>query len=449
MISRKGIAHPMITSRKSTVWFTLLIVTAVLFSVSCELEEPTSIWDLPDDPAAGDTPVITSIMPTDSSMAGVGEIQIAGEDFSDEMGANVVFFNDTQAEVVSDSETEIVILTPELTGDNLAVRVARQGAYLFSDAVSYRVIPSVVTHAELGPSEIPNSLGTDRDEFTYVSLATGYIRKVDRTGAAEDIKVPFLNASLKVGPDFDIYALWNLRSRGQLYRYYLDTTLAIECDTTWITDTTWTEVTCDTTEDVFYAEDIFVTFNTERLEGLDFDFDSDGNLWVGASTSLMHVTPDGSKTTADSYSDNVRGVRVVDGDVYVLEGSNVGSQKIIRSPITGAGTLGAQSVVLDFGTEADMAGVTVFNFTLSDAGDIYLATDDSESGLIVYYTDTDVFERFYPRMIETPLMYLGWGNGPFLYASYAPAVGSPAVLKIDVRKERAMQFSAPYYGREF
>jgi hypothetical protein len=449
MISRIGIAHQPGTLRKPVLRLTFLLVITGLISVSCEFEEPTSIWDLPDDQSADDAPVITDILPSDSSLAGVGEMRIVGEKFSGDMGQNVIFFNDTQAEVISDTETEIVIKTPTVTGDALAVRVARKGAYLFSNPMSYRIIPSVVKHAELGPTETPSSLAVDRNEYAYVTLATGFVRKIDPTGAAEDIGSSFIIApGMKIGPDFDIYAMWNLRNRGQIWRFYLDTTVTIECDTTWAdtTHTTYTDVTCDTTEDIFYTETSAFSFSEQ---GFDFDFDADGNLWAGTGTSLIHVTPDGSKTTADSYSGEVRTVRVIDGAVYALEGGEAGSQKILRSTISGAGSVGAQVQVLDLGAETDLAGVTVNNFTLSSAGDIYLATDDSASGLIVYYTDEGMFERFYPRMINTPLMYLAWGNGPFLYASYAPKAGSPAVLKIDVRKERAMQFSAPYYGREF
>jgi hypothetical protein len=448
MISRKGIGHEPETLRKLVSRFALPLAIAGLFSVSCELEEPTSIWDLPDDPTAEDTPVITSILPIDSSMAGVGEIRIVGENFSSELGANVIFFNDTRAEVISDSETEIVIKTPKVTGDALMVRVARKGGYLLSNAAPYRIIPSVVAHGVLSGSEKAVCLTVDRDENTYASLKTGVVRTIDRLGGAEDFATAFLGApAMKVGPENDLYILWTFRGNGRVSRFYQDTTFTIKCDTVWNVDSTSYSLDCDTSATVFYDDD---TYNNVVGAGFDLDFDSDTILWVGSGTELTSVTPDGSKNSADSYSADVRSVRVFNNYVYVLEGSEAGSQKIWRSPILAGGAVGAREEVVDLGTEETMTGVAVHNFTLSSSSDIYMATDDTTAALAVYYTDTDACERFYPRMIPGPLSYLAWGNGPFLYASFTPAGNAtPVIYKIDVRKERAMQFSAPYYGRQY
>jgi len=404
---------------RASLIFLLSLLGLIL--VGCEFEEPTSIWDLPDDPSAADAPVITRIVPADSNMAGVGQITIYGSKFSPDLGVNLVFFDDTRAEIVSNSDTAIVIKTPLVTGDDLKVKISRQGAFLFSDAVLYRIIPSVVTHGALIGGETPSSITVDEKENVYASLASNYVRKIAPDGGAEDFKAPFLNApGMKIGPGNVLYALWNLRRKGQISLF----------------DSTGTYGAAGTTDNRFVSL---------SKEGFDLDFDPDSNLWVAAGATVVHVAQDGSMTTADTYTDNVTSVRVHSDNVYVIETSGTGEQTLWRSALLGGGTLGAREAVLDFSSVEELAGVTVYSFTFSSSGDIYLATDDTTSAVIVYYADTDSFEPLYPGLIQPPLVYLGWGTDSYLYAS-RPA--GPQILKIDVRRERARQYSAPYCGRE-
>ncbi|MFB0515530.1 MAG: IPT/TIG domain-containing protein [Candidatus Neomarinimicrobiota bacterium] len=405
--------------RPGKSFYPLLIIAFSLLGliiVGCEFEEPTSIWDLPDDPDATTTPVVTNVEPADWNMAGIGVMRIIGSNFSATADSNVVFFNDTRAEIVSASNAVITIKTPLLVGDSLKIKVARLGAYLFSSPVYYRILPSVVSYGTLLASELPAAITVDSDENVYVSLQSNILRKIAPDGILEDYDATFFQSDgMKVGPGGLVYATWNLRKRGRVS--YFDTT-GVQTD--------------------------WVAFGKEAY---DLDFDQDSSLWVALATDLVRVKPDGSQSTMDTYSYDLSSVRIYDGYVYVMEtDASTGAQKLWRSAIQGDGSLGTKQLVLDFSSIDKFTGVTINCFTFSSSGDIYFATDAATSALIVYYAAEDIFEYFYPGLIKPPITYFGWGTDSYLYAS-KPTTGAPQILKIDVRLERVKQYSAPYYGR--
>ncbi|UCD39030.1 MAG: IPT/TIG domain-containing protein [Fidelibacterota bacterium] len=445
MISVKGRPQQQGSGTRSHIAFLLLLAVAGILAIRCDFEKPTSIWELPDDESAADGPAITGILPADSSIAGVGEIRIEGIRFSTELEQNLVFFDDTRAEIVSFSDTEIIVKSPRVAGDAVKVRVSRGGAFMFSNVVEYRMIPSVVTLGTLLAAEAPAGIAVDAGGNVSVSLATGIVRRFTPAGSA-DYDAPFLSAlGMKIGPDDHAYALWNLRRRAQVNIFSSEGTYVIPVDTTvTITCDTITSI-CDTTTTVNYTDWRFAGLGKE---GFDLDFDADTNLWVANATELTRIKPDGSSSTEGTYTDTMTSVRVYDDYVYFIETSSLGGQKLARSPLHSGGTLGSREEVYDFSAIEELAGVTIYSFTFSSAGDLYLATDDSVSAIFVNYADTGNFEHFYPGLIDPPILYLGWGIGSFLYASRAK-LGAPQILKIDVRRERVPQYSAPYHGREF
>ena len=89
----------------------VLILFIALFS-NCGEDPTPSLFD-PDAPQ-GATPQIAEIIPAGSTLSGIGQVTIKGQNFSTVPAENFVFFNDVRAEVVSASTTELTVKTPIL-----------------------------------------------------------------------------------------------------------------------------------------------------------------------------------------------------------------------------------------------------------------------------------------------------------------------------------------------
>lgn len=355
--------------------------------VSCGEDAPPSLFDAnePSKPA----PVITSIVPPDSALAGVGEMIINGENFSTQEEENFVFFNGERAEVVAASETQLTIKTPNLVGNAITIKIAVHGAELFSNEVVYRLVPAVQQAGKILEGDIVYGIAVGPDEtlYAFVRGRTNEIKRILPDGTTTTFaSTTFLRANaMKMGSGDTLYVAPSGR---------------IKKISTFAPDGT---------------EATYVSLGPPTLgEPVDLDFDADGNLWVVGGSIVFLVKPDRSVSQVANLPVLLRTVRVFEGFLYVAgRNPSTGEEKIWRSPIQEDG-LGQAEVVLDVAAAGWLEGANVNALTFSEDGEMILGTTHANAGFI--YRGGDDQEPLYPGLLEPEIYALNWGPGQVMYA---------------------------------
>nr|MBC8180781.1 IPT/TIG domain-containing protein [candidate division KSB1 bacterium] len=107
---------------RKIIFLLLMTSAAIAFFIGCEADNPASIYDSNKEGDA--TPVLTKLLPEESTLAGIGEITLQGSNFSTIPENNLVYFDKTLTTVVSASESQITVKSPNILGDTIAVKIA-------------------------------------------------------------------------------------------------------------------------------------------------------------------------------------------------------------------------------------------------------------------------------------------------------------------------------------
>ncbi len=381
---------------------------SVLFIIGCEPDYPPSLFD-PNEKSKPQ-PIISEIIPPDSSFAGVGQIIIRGQNFSPNPGENLVFFNAERAEVIKASETELVIKTPNMVADSIVIKIAVHGAELFSEPWIYKLVAAVSEFGKLLDGEIAWGIASDRQGAIYVSIEGKLIKKISPEGKTSIFtNTPFLRANaMKMGPGDTLYAV-AAAGRARIIQ-----TIAPDGSAT--------------------------TFTAIPGTPRDLDFDANGNIWVGTDNNVYRVKPDRSKLKAESYDGKVEAVRVFNGYLYVLEtNQTTGVTKIWRSAINND-TLGAKEEVLDLTAAPWLENERALSMNFAADGTLYLGTTHPEGMFVVDANGSG--EPLYPGLIPGSIYAMTWPPGQAMYVVVQQPGGS-TILKINMGKD-----GAPYYGRK-
>ncbi|MBC7185970.1 MAG: IPT/TIG domain-containing protein, partial [Calditrichaeota bacterium] len=184
-----------------------LVVFAVLVAVglNCEKEKPIGLYD----PSASynPDPVITSIEPADSALAGLVTITINGQNFSPTTQYDLVYFGQTRVPVLEASAERLLVKSPNIVADAIPVKVAVIGALSFSNVVNYKLVRGVFNWGGYGEFDEPYVLECDRDENVYVTLGSRNVEKISPSGEKQVYgTVPFsLPSGIKFGPGGYLY----------------------------------------------------------------------------------------------------------------------------------------------------------------------------------------------------------------------------------------------------
>jgi hypothetical protein len=197
------------TRQKATLFISLVL----LFFVSCEKEPTQSVFV--EDPTAKPDPVLTSIEPPNSALAGIGQITIKGSNFSPKIEENAVFFGPNPASVVSASETQLVVQppNPNVIADSLEVKVSVIGAFLFSNIIYYALEPAVEEYGGYGNlGENLYSVALDSSENVYVWRAFRFVDMItpDNPNVTQDYGTStIVTSGMKMGPGGYLYLAKN------------------------------------------------------------------------------------------------------------------------------------------------------------------------------------------------------------------------------------------------
>jgi hypothetical protein len=392
-----------------------IIFLWLAFISGCQ-DYPTPIYNpnLPGKPQ----PVIISVLPVEGTSAGVGDITIIGKYFSPIPEENLVYFNQTKVSVLSATETQLKLKAPNIVSDSVMIKIAVQGAELFSTPVVYYKLLSLVYEFGGITADFPYGIDMDFQGDMYVSLIPNRFVKISPSNDQVNVDFATLTFSyapgLKVGPDG---ALYLTRPPGftakNIYRIPKEGGSAA----------------------------IYVALGGKMW---DLDFDKDGNLWTGGDyTDIFKLKPDKSFI---SYPFNavITSLRIYNEYVYIAGKRGDTSNFIWRLKINGD-QLGAEELVFDWGKKYGNQKGAPLAITFSADGDMYVGTNAPDAIIVIHSDGT--FEPLYPGVLFPTSNNLCWGAGPYskyLFVSRQTETASTTrVMKVYIGKE-----GAPYYGRK-
>lgn len=370
-------------NKKFSMPFILLLLGVLItIFIGCEADNPPSLFD-PD--ATGETaPTISQITPSDSTLAGIGEIRLIGTNFSPVLEENLVFFNKDKISLLSASQTELVLKSPNIPSEAIDIKVAKQGAFLFSNIMNYKLKQALWVYSDLGDYDDAYGMACDKDENLYISLTSRKVVKITPDGVRQDFgTTSFLKAqAIRVGPDDNLYLS---RLTTALYKIPL---------ATGGTTAKWTDA-------------------PGRI--WDMDFSPSGMLYAGGDNNdLFRIKPDGSGAALASYpSTYIKAIKVYNGYVYVGGLDKTASHQYVwRNQIISDDQLGPNEVYFDWSAKVDAIS-EVSSLTFSADGDLYIGTS-AEAAIMIVHPD-GTFEPLYPGVIQPTSYAMAWGPGQYLY----------------------------------
>jgi len=390
----------------------IFVLVALFIGFSCDTEEPDGIFD-PNVEVDPD-PVITSISPADSAWSVVQEITISGQNFKNNSIDNYVYFDGKLASIISSSQSELVVKSPNIVGDSILIQIAVSNAYEFAYYdKNYKLKSITEEYGQLDEYDNMKAIACDKDENVYVTADNNvFIVEPDSSKKDFGTLMSIAATAMKVGPLSNLYYCQGIA----MFRMLSDGT----------SDAGWY---------IIFPDNI-----------TDFDFDSDTNIYAGSDKGKIYSVDIANKTnsvlaTLDSV--NISSVRVFNSYLYVsgyYYGSN--SQHITngvwRYQIV-SGTLTNQEEYLNW-DEYDDSKINSITFDID--GYMYLS---STGGDCITIYENGTLKPFYQGVIYPNTKKICWGNGKYLYAiRMASDNTSQRLIKINMLKN-----GAPYYGRQF
>jgi hypothetical protein len=385
-----------------------LLVAAVMMIglTGCDWDDTgASLFD-PNHSAERPDPVVTEVVPAQTTLAGVGQVVIHGSNFSAVPDENVVLFAQERATVLEASPERLVVRAPSIEGEAVPVRVTVIGAMHYSQERSLRLIPAVTARGGLVPQESPRGIAVDEQGNVYASLFFGASPAGVIKITPENQREQFLAAQgwpyvdMAVHPDGHIYM-----ARGALaviYRVSLDDPAP---PGPWLFQPAMGPI--------------------NRL-----DVDEWGSIWAGGNSGNIHRIETDQSRTAHPFEGDIRGIAYGNGYLYISAvRSDVGG--LWRAPVT-ASSLGEFEQVLDF---AAMSGFSTFapgDVVVRDDGNVFLGTGRAGFALLEV-TPSGSWSSFYGNIPTMQPTLTGLAFGPNNYLYGARQGDNNNVVRIDLQ----------------
>jgi IPT/TIG domain len=388
----------------------------VLFA-GCKEDPPPSLYDSALPPT-GAQPVISSIAPPGSALAGVSVLTITGSNFSPVASDNLVFFDASPGTVVDASPTQLHVRAPELVKDSIEVKVAVLQSALFSVPMLYRLDAAVSEFGRLTNSLEPLGVAADADGNVYVSMllnsARDSVYKITPAGVRTGFSIGFSSSiprytALKVGPD----GIYGAALRNAIFLIPPTGGAAA----VWV-----------------------VGGGLGTL--YDFDFDQQLNIWAGGNNqSIYRITP-AKAVKAFPFVGDVRSVRVFQNQIYL--GAKVDSVwGVWRFPIISSDSLGPVEKYFDV-TANNGSANGAYAVTFAADGDMFVGTDAGAGSIILVRPDRSS-EPFYPGLFKAQHILFAYTRGTDMYSvRTGPAADNADKKLILINTQKP---GAPYYGR--
>lgn len=399
----------------------LIILVASFFAIlmiSCDNDvTPTLYQDLPNE----DPPVISSVNPPDSGLAGVTQFTITGSNFSADASKNIVYFNGIIAEQIEVSTTRLVVKAPNFVKDSVNIKISVQGVPLFSEVYQVDLKPAISQVLSFQDFELPYAVTTDNSNTLYFNLvsngvSTGF-SKVTSNGTIESF-------SPKGGESF--YREIRYAANGKVYGTRNPPVRALFGS-----------------EEATAPKAIAVSDQQARL--LSMDIDNNNNIWVGGSGgNIYRISADESNIQDFPFEPVIQSLRFFNGYLYAAAKTD-SIQNIWRMPVNSAQELGEAEDYYNI-TE-NLPNLTVNAITFSADGNLLMGTNaiGADPNSLLVLSPGKTLSQWYPTVISGPIMAFTWDKGNFLYYVRERVVDQQQqlILKINMG-----MLGAPYYGRD-
>jgi len=399
-------------------FFAVLLVPVLLLVSGCQNEQTANIYD-PGASSPAPQPTITSISPT-VGLAGVTTITINGTNFSAVKEANTVYFETTQATVLTAGATMLTVKAPNLVKDSVRIRVQTSGAWLFSNTVLCKLDAAVSELPGLGNTDEIWGTTTDAAGNIYACLVTDGVGMGIKKFTPAGVKSDYAPSggvtkwsSLKMGPSGELYLARILRA---IYKI----TAAGASPSIWVS---------------------FGNLGTV----FDMDFDQSKNLWAAGNNTPVYRIASDKNVKAFAFEANVRAVRAYNGYVYFggfVTADN--AEKVVRFKIVNSDSLGPREDMFNLtASPLGGAGKAIFAINFNTDGDMYVGTDAANPIIIVHPNGTA--EALHPGVLS-PAMHVFASGGSVLYAVRGTPAGGIVSTSGKLFKINPLKTLAPYYG---
>jgi hypothetical protein len=409
----------------------ILIFGLLILCFGCTEDPEPSLYN-PNYRSPRPNPQITGVEPVDGTFAGIGEVTITGQNFSSNPAEVVVFFDGVPGNIISTSETEILVIAPPVSGDSVIIHVRIDRAMLFAMYAPYKLEIAAGDYGGLTDISDVYGIACDQGENLYVSQGD---RKIVKITPQED-KIDYLTPddgvdgfykALKIGPGGTLFAI---RTR---FIYHAPA-----------------------------GQDTLIRIKRLAAAPTDIDFGPNGNIYYSANRGLYVFRPDESDEEIVDYPNiNLVSVRVFNDYVYVagkytgFDTSQVQSG-IWRNKILSADPqLDTTELVFDWNSyyeEQQAVAPNIMAITFAEDGDLYIGCDSTafSDAIMTLHPDGNGFylpqnvEPLFEPILTPPTNLFCWGTGQYLYVNRrSNNPNEKRVIRLTMGKN-----SAPYYGRQ-
>ena len=379
----------------------LLTAAALLLASGCDFGPAASLHD-PDRPSSPD-PVIDSVTPADLALAGVDIVTIAGQNFSDDISGNLVYFGQSRGTVLEASPTQLSVLPPNTPMQNLLLRVSVIGAENFSNSVTYTLDAAAASFGSILSFEDVFSITTDLAGQVYISLISDArpvgIERLDTEGTRSRFaESGFGWADLAFGPDGQLYTVRAVRA---VFRF-----------TEGSSQMTW----------------VVIPDVTVKLTAIAVD--ASGVVWVaGDNAHIYSLSPDKS-VQMHAFEANIRDLALSDDYLYAV-GVQQDRHAVWRFALGAGSQLGPAEEILDITGHGGSQGLSV---AVATSGHVYVGTDALDPVILVDPNGTA--EPLYPGILTSPASKMAWGPSGYLYVVRDRTESlDPTITRVNTRRE--------------
>jgi len=412
-------------------FFKLIIAIILLvstFFAGCAEEPGEGLYN-PNNFVSGPAPKITNIetiypVYSDSqAFAGIGVIRITGENFLNDASLNTVYFDNLPGTVLSASETELQVKTPNVLGDSVRIKTVTN-VDSFSTDYYYKLVAAVEEVFSFKESEAPKKITCDANGDLFFTMylngaLSDSVWLLTPAGILSGYGNPVREYdAIKMDPNGELLGIHGTRSR--IYTFPAGGG----------TQSLWLNV-------------------GEKMKS--FDFDANLNIWTAgpATADICRIRTTDKDIKKFTYLKEVQALRVYNGDLYLATKTDSTIQ-IVTFPIINDDSLG--TVETEYLDLTSLADYDVVGMTFDVDGNMYIAVTSPE-GIIKSPMGGGTYEALYPDVIypERTSISLFWGpqNESNLYLSRTAvldtsgaALVNPGIIKINT-----LNFGAPNYGR--
>ncbi len=378
----------------------LIGVLCISLLSGCDSGTAPSIYD-PDRTSLPD-PIIDSVAPDGSALAGVDMVTITGNNFSSQPTENLVYFGDARSEVTGASPTQLHLVAPNKPLPELMLRVSVIGAENFSNSVPYKLEPPFVEFGDVRDFENVYGIATDMEGNVYVSfvahdLPVGITRITPDGERSEFVSSRFFWTDLDIGLDGYLYAVRSVRA---LFRFQEGS-----------------------------SQEVFAVIPNTATKLTTIAIDENGRVWAaGNNSEIYSISPD-KTVSAYGFESDIRDLALFGNHLYVA-GLRGGSSKVWRFRINSDGELESPEEVFDVSA---FSGREALALAITTSGHLYIGTDADDPIIVV---DPDgKGEALYPGVLSQSVRQFAWGPLGYLFAATnRTGISAAGIIRITTRR---------------